>query len=115
MLNKSRFEAFFFSKHIIVYFSSGIIMYVSDRFLKAHVGDVADDRGILHVFAVFSSDALMRTVPQARLITTTHNFIHVDGTHTYGQEIITVFEWGPYLYGSRINYDRLNPYYLLVI
>lgn len=90
-------------------------MYVSDRFLKAHVGDVADDGGILHVFAVLSSDVLMRTVPQALLITTTLNFIHVDGTHTYGQVIITVFEWGAYLYGSWINYIPLKPYYLLVI
>lgn len=90
-------------------------MYVSDRFLKAHVGDVADDGGILHVFAVLSSDVLMRTVPQALLITTTLNFIHVDGTHTYGKVIITVFEWGAYLYGSWINYIPLKPYYLLVI
>jgi len=63
-------------------------MYVSDRFLEAHVGNVADDGGVLHVFAVFSSDALMRTVPQALLITTTLNLIHVDGTHACGEEII---------------------------
>lgn len=66
-------------------------MYVSDRFLKAHVGNVADDGGVLHVFAVFSSDALMRTVPQALLITPTLNLIHVDGTHACGG-IITCFE-----------------------
>lgn len=72
-------------------------MYVSDRFLKAHVGDVADNGSILQVFAVFSSDALMRTVPQALLITTTLNFIHVDRTHTCGNEIIAGFKWGVYL------------------